>query len=98
MVQIKWLRKALLDLQDIYDYISKDSERYAQRQINKIVKRTIILKTQLECGKIVPEINRSDIRELVEGRYRIIYKIVNDNLVHILMIHHSLRDLSRRVE
>lgn len=36
MVQIKWLQSAKNDLQEIYDYISKDSKRYAQLQVEKI--------------------------------------------------------------
>lgn len=55
-----------------------------------------ILKTQVRSGKIVPEINKENIRELIEGNYRIIYKIVQDNRIDILTIHHSARDLSRR--
>lgn len=98
MVQIKWLKAAKNDLQEIYDYISKDSERYAERQIQRIFDRTLILKEQAETGKQVDEINRRDIRELIEGRYRIIYRIVSETKVHILMVHHSSRDLSRRVD
>ncbi len=58
--------------------------------------RTKILKTQIRSGKIVSEINRENIRELIEGNYRIIYKIVKNNQVDILTIHHSARDLTRR--
>jgi len=36
------------------------------------------------------------IRELIEGNYRIIYKIVNEYQIDILTIHHSARDLKRR--
>jgi addiction module RelE/StbE family toxin len=97
MVQIKWLKDAKYDLQEIYDYISKDSERYAERQVERILERTWVLKKQIESGKQVEEINRKDIRELIEGRYRIIYRIVSKTMVHILMIHHSSRDLSRRI-
>ena len=58
--------------------------------------RTRILKTQACSGKNVLEINQENIRELIEGNYRIIYKIVEDNQIDILTIHHSARDLIRR--
>ena len=96
MVQIKWLKEARDDLKEIYDYISKDSERYAERQIERIQERTFILREQIRSGKRVDELFNNDVRELIEGRYRIIYRIVNEQLVHILMIHHSSRDLSKR--
>jgi len=47
-------------------------------------------------GKIVPEFDKDTFRELIEGNYRIIYKVVNDSQVDILTIHHSSRDLRKR--
>jgi toxin ParE1/3/4 len=98
MVEIRWLKEARDDLRDIYDYISLDSERYAKRQIDKLINRTQILKNQIRVGKEVEEINKPEIRELIEGNYRIIYRIVNENQVHILMVHHGARDLTRRIK
>jgi toxin ParE1/3/4 len=96
MVQIKWLRQAIADLNEIYEYISQDSARYAERQVERIWERTLILKQHLHAGKKVNELNREDICELIEGRFRIIYQIMSDEMIHILMVHHSARDLSRR--
>jgi addiction module RelE/StbE family toxin len=98
MVQIRWLIEAQNDLKEIYEYISLDSEKYAERQIARIVAKTQILKTIVYSGKIVAEIGKSEIRELIEGNYRIIYRIVNENSIDILMIHHGARDLFRRIE
>lgn len=98
MVEIRWLKEARDDLRDIYNYISLDSERYAKRQIDKLINRTQILKNHIRVGKEVEEINKPEIRELIEGNYRIIYRIVNENQVHILMVHHGARDLTRRIK
>jgi len=96
MVQINWTFQAKDDLKSIADYISRDSKLYAKLQVIRIRNRTRILKSRLRVGKIVPEIDQNDIRELIEGRYRIIYKIVSKNQVDILTVHHSARDLKRR--
>ena len=96
MVRINWTFQAKDDLKAIAEYISKDSMRYAKLQVTRLKTRTRILKTQTRSGKIVPEINQQNIRELIEGSYRIIYKIVEDNQIDILTIHHSARDLTRR--
>ncbi len=96
MVRINWTLRARDDLKNIADYISKDSVVYAKRQVVKIRKRTTILKTQSRIGKIVPEIENPDIRELIEGNYRIIYKIVSKDRIDILTIHHCARDLTKR--
>lgn len=96
MVQIKWTKNAVSDLKNIAEYISKDSVKYAKLQVIRIKFRTRILRTQIYSGKIVEEINQQDIRELTEGNYRIIYKIVSKNQADILTIHHSARDFSKR--
>jgi len=96
MVRINWTFQAKDDLKDIAEYISKDSKQYAKLQVMRLKTRTRILKTQTHSGKIVSEINQENIRELIEGNYRIIYKIVEDNQIDILTIHHSARDLTRR--
>lgn len=98
MVQIKWLKEAKKDLKEVFEYIALDSKRYAQLQIENIVSKTKILKDPnfTRSGKLVKELGREDVRELVEGNYRIIYKIIEEDLVHILLIHHSARDLSQR--
>lgn len=96
MVQINWTPQARNDLQKIAEYISQDSAKYAKLQVVKILARTQILKNHLFSGKIVKELDQPDVRELIEGNYRIIYRIVHSKRVDILTIHHSARDLSTR--
>ena len=67
MVRLKWLKSAKEDLKEIYHYIAFDSKRYAKLQLERIQERTEILKTQVESGKIVEEINDVTIREIIEG-------------------------------
>jgi addiction module RelE/StbE family toxin len=97
MVRIKWLLAAKNDLKEIYDYISLDSKRYAKLQVERIQNKTEILKSQIEIGKIVEELNEPNVREILEGNYRIIYRIISKSEVHILLVHHGARDLTRRI-
>lgn len=96
MVQINWTRIAVNDLKSIYDYISKDSKKFAQLQVLKIKTRTRILRTKPLNGKEVLEKEDVSVRELIEGNYRIIYKIVDKNRIDILPIHHVARNLVDR--
>ncbi len=96
MVRLTWLVSAQKDLQDIYEFISLDSKRYAKIQIEKIVDSAEILRLQNRAGKIVPEKGDENIREIIEGTYRIIYRIKSESHIEILMVHHSARDLTRR--
>jgi toxin ParE1/3/4 len=93
MAEIKFTLQSISDLDDIADYISKDSFFYASMQVQKLLKRAESLEKQPLRGRIVPELKIKSIRELIEGNYRIVYQIVNENLLHILTFHHSKRQL-----
>lgn len=90
MVKIIWSELAVDDLKSIHTYISKGSKTYADRFVNKLINRVDQLENYPESGRIVPEFNLETIRELIEGNYRIIYKINADH-VGIVRLHHSAR-------
>ena len=96
MVRINWTFQAKEDLKVIAEYISNASKRYAKLQVIRLKNRTEILKTHIRISKIVSEINQENVRELIEGNYRITYKIVTSNQLDILTIHHSARDFTKR--
>jgi toxin ParE1/3/4 len=96
MVKIVWTEQAVFDLKDILDFISKDSRRYAENQIRRIRTKTLILKTLPKSGRIVPELGIMQLRELIEGNYRIVYRILSNDLIEVLTIHHSARDFESR--
>lgn len=67
MVKIVWTELSLIDLEEVYDYISQNSQRYAQITTNKIYKRVQYIKDNHKIGRIVPEFENPLIRELVQG-------------------------------
>lgn len=91
MVQIIWIKRAIDDLNDIADYIAKDSPRFADLTVDKIFNKTQILKEYPEIGRVVPEIRDPNIRELIEGNYRIIYEVKCQDIIEILTIHNSFK-------
>lgn len=94
MVEITWTRLAIRDLEDIEDYIAKDSHVYAVITIEKIFSRVETLAKHPNSGRIVPEFENKKIRELIEGNYRIVYFIGETKEISILRIHHSARLLT----
>jgi toxin ParE1/3/4 len=96
MAKIVWTDIALIDLKDIFDYISKDSKRYAEIQIKRIKSKTSSLKNNPGIGRIVPEMDNICIREIFEKNYRIIYRNTNNQIVEILTVHHSSRNIEDR--
>ena len=75
MAQVSWTKKSLKDLKAINDYISLDSVFYAKRFIAKLIDRVDQLIEFPESRRVVPEKNTSEIRELIEGNYRIFYRL-----------------------
>ena len=92
---MRWTPQALEDIEAICAYIERDSNYYARIFANQIIEKASTLESFPKVGRIVPESNREDIREIIHGNYRIIYRLINDE-VQILTIHHSARllDLS----
>ncbi len=93
MVKINWTDQAISDLTNIAEFIGKDSIKYARLTINNIRERVRQLKHFPESGEIVPEIEIVEIRELIFGNYRIIYKIISPTRIDIITIHHSAKQL-----
>ena len=92
-MKIVWTGPALKDLESIRDYIEMDSEFYASRFIERIIEAIEGLETFPEMGRIVPEAEDENIRELIFSHYRIMYRKENERIIILTVIHGS-RDLS----
>jgi len=90
MVKIVWTEQAYEDLKAIFGYIRRDSERLARLSVEKILTAVKRLEFMPESGRIVPEIDKKHIRELIVGKYRIIYRNT-EKCVDILTIRHGAR-------
>ncbi len=93
MAKLIWTDQAIKDLGHIGDYITEGSENYAKLTVKKLFDRSGILKAFPKAGRMVPEKNDENIRELIEGNYRIIYEIIYVDQINILTVYHSARDL-----
>ena len=93
MVRVIWTNHAINDLKGIAEYISKDSQRYANQLIERIYVKVGLLRNQPDSGRMVEELKKKNVRELLEGNYRIIYRKINATHIEILTIHHSARRL-----
>ncbi|OFX46393.1 MAG: hypothetical protein A2046_13790 [Bacteroidetes bacterium GWA2_30_7] len=91
MVKVVWTDSAIQDLNDIGEYIAKDSEKYAQITIDKLFGSTDILETHPFAGKIIKEFENESIRELIRGNYRVVYQIINEKRIDILTVHNCAR-------
>jgi len=74
-LKITWSPLAVDQIRDIASYIALDKPSVAVEWAEKIFNSIEILYGNPESGRIVPEVKRKEIRELVQGNYRVIYKI-----------------------
>lgn len=86
-MRIIWSPLSAARMTEISDYIAEDNLEASIIWVESIFNIIDRLKQYPDSGRIVPEINKPNIREMIHGNYRIIYKIHKDEL-HILTIRH----------
>jgi toxin ParE1/3/4 len=89
MVDLIWKSRAIKKLDEIGQYISKDSKEQANKIIKDIVKTAISLKKLPNRGRIVPELHISSIREIFYKKWRIIYQLTNDSIIILTVLHQN---------
>ncbi len=94
MARLNWTDQSISDLINISEFIAKDSPKYAKITVDKIRLSAKRVRDFPIHGRIVPEINLSEIREIVIGNYRLIYFIFDKERIDILSVHHSSRLLN----
>ena len=92
MVKVKWTEHAIEELEDIAEYILKDSEKYAQILVKQVYEMVTQLNQFPQIGRIVPEYNNPNLREILYKNYRIIY-LIKDECIEIISVIHGSRML-----
>ena len=84
-MKIFWSKEALLRLQDIEEYISRDNPVAAIEFVDKLISVAEIIVDYPEKGRIVPELSIEKIREVLHKNYRIVY-LIKKNSIDILTV------------
>lgn len=87
-MRIQWSPLAVDRASEIAHYIAQDDPFAAKQWIRSLFDRVKQVKDFSKSGRNVPEISRKDIRELIYGNYRIIYR-ADEKVVSILTVRHS---------
>lgn len=91
-----WTLKARHRLQQLYDRIAEDQPLNAQRFVDRLTRRADALAAHPLTGRVVEKYQREDIREVYEGRYRMVYRVLPDR-IDILTVRHGARLLPDRL-
>jgi toxin ParE1/3/4 len=92
-MRIEWSESAVLDLEGIKEFIERDSEYYAIEFASRIIEVVEKLSVFPNLGRKVPEVEDEMIREIVFHNYRLIYKLSDESIL-VLAIIHAARDLN----
>ncbi len=84
---LKWSEEALEDIESIATYIEKDSPIYAKSVVSKFFEKAEILQEFSDLGRTVPEFNDPTIREIFVYSYRLIYKIDEEEILFVAVVH-----------
>ena len=87
-MKIIWSPLAIERASEISEYIAQDNPTAAANWVETLFDKINILKSSPKSGRIVPETQRDDIREIIYGNYRIIFS-VQINKVCILTVRHG---------
>jgi toxin ParE1/3/4 len=90
---VNWTEAALSDLKAIEAYIARHSERYGRSMVERIFGRTGHLSDFPLLGAEVPEYQDETLRELLESPYRIVYRVYEDRIDVVAVVHGARRML-----
>ena len=89
MAQVTWANAAIDDLQRLREYFEPASPRFAEKLMDQLISRTRMLADFPQSGRMVPEFEIAQLREVRSGNYRIIYRLEQIDKVEITRIFHS---------
>ncbi len=81
MARITFAGSALRDLEEVRDwYASQDAPEVGQRLVGEIVASVEQIGRFPESGRVVPEFDTPQLRELIRPPFRIVYRLDGDNV------------------
>lgn len=91
-LEIEWSPTARLDFRDIIFFIAENNPLAANQFRNRILNHIKQLPKFPTSGRVVPEFQDENIREIIQNPYRIVYRIkMNKNVIEIVRIWHAAR-------
>ncbi len=74
-MRLRWTDRAWRDLLSIGRYIAQDNPSVARQWVERLRKRARQAAARPLAGRVVPELQRNDVREVFLRTYRIVYRV-----------------------
>ena len=92
--RVVWAASAQRALDEVVAYIWADSPGKAARVLSRALETAGLLSTLAERGRVVREVNDPSLRELLVYDYRLLYRVLDDEVV-VRACLHGARDFSK---
>ena len=92
-MRVFWTEAALNQLEAIRDYLAQTSPDYARRIVERLVNRSEQVAAFPRSGRMVPEYEIDEVRQVIESSYRLIYLIKEEQVEILAVIHTSRKGL-----
>ena len=86
-VKVLWTDTVIQHLRAIHTYIAQHSPDYVQRTVDRLTRRSQQIGGFPLSGRVVPGFEMAQIREVIEGPYRIIYHLRPDQIDVLAVLH-----------
>jgi toxin ParE1/3/4 len=87
-----WTDQAVADLREISKFIGRRNPQAAIRLGEAMFARVERLADFPFMGRMVPEVGRSNLREIIYGSYRIFYRVIERTMmIEVLRVWHAAR-------
>lgn len=96
-MKVHWTDTAQKHLDAIHAYIAQDSPEYAKRTIDRLTRRSQQIAAFPLSGRRVPEYDMDQVREVIEGAYRLIYHVKQEQ-IDVLAVLHAAMNVLRSTE
>jgi plasmid stabilization system protein ParE len=93
VIEVIWSLRAVADLEEIRAFIEADSPAWAELTVRRLVVAVERLHQFPDSGRVIPERRSPDLREVVFGHFRIVYRRAATR-VEIVTVFRASRDFS----
>ncbi len=94
-MEVIFTNRFLTRVEECTDYIALDDISTALKWAEGVFKHCEQLSAQPESGRMVPEFNRAEIKELIHGNYRLVYEL-KSNRIDMLTIWNVRQSLPQK--
>lgn len=87
MTRLEWSDPAVTDLENIQDYLARDSTEYADSVVERLILSVERLKSFPQSSRAIPAASDLKVRELIVSTYRVIYRVRKGKAQILAVVH-----------